>query len=119
MSESKRLVRWAGGLLLASVVLACLGFFVPRRDHLERTTTVAAPQATVFALVNGFRTFTQWSAWAKSDPAAKFQFGGPNFGTGATMRFEGSQLGTGEQRIVESVPFERIKSVVQLAGEAP
>jgi effector-binding domain-containing protein/uncharacterized protein YndB with AHSA1/START domain len=94
------------------VVLFVVGLFLPSKVHLERSTTIAAPQATVFTLVNGFKRFSDWSPWAARDPATKYSFEGPPAGPGArlTWKSDNPQVGNGAQWITESKPFEKVST---------
>ncbi len=98
------------GLLLLVVALVVVGFFLPRQVHVERSTVVDAPQATVFALVNGFRSFNKWSPWFALDPNATYTFEGPREGAGAKMSWTGDpkKVGTGSQEILQSDGFESV-----------
>jgi len=59
-------------LVVLAVVLLVAGMLLPRSVHVERSAIIAAPRATVFALVNGFRSFGKWSPWAAKDPNARY-----------------------------------------------
>ena len=104
------------GLLLAVLVLAALfiviGLFLPRTVHVERSTVIDAPPCTVFALVNSFRRFNEWSPWAALDPNAKYVSSGPSQGVGAKMSWASSdrQVGSGSQTIVTSQPFKLVET---------
>jgi effector-binding domain-containing protein len=93
------------------VLLAGIGMLLPRKVHVERATSIGAPPATVFALVDGYRMFNRWSPWSDLDPEAKYTYDGPDFGVGAKFAWASrkSDLGSGSQRIVESRPPELVK----------
>lgn len=88
------------------------GLLLPRRIHVERSITVAAPRTTVFALVNGFKTFNKWSPWYAMDPGAKYSYQGPDAGVGAKLSWVGSPktVGRGSQEILESDPPTRVRT---------
>ena len=94
------------GLVFLVVVLAIVGLFLPSTVHVERSTTINAPQETVHALINDFRNFNQWSPWAAKDPKTKYTFEGPPSGVGAKMKWESedSNVGSGSQEIVSDEP---------------
>jgi len=116
-------MRLLNRLLLALVVLivllAGIGLALPRQVHVERSTTIAAPAATVFALVDGFSMFNQWSPWYGLDPSAQYDFKGPSHGVGARMTWQGdaSTVGSGSQEIIESRPYSLIKSSLDLGSQ--
>jgi effector-binding domain-containing protein len=99
-------------LVVLVVAVAGAGLLLPRSVHVERSTVIAAPRATLFVLVNGFRTFNRWSPWYAMDPAAKYAYSGPETGAGAKMSWVGNPktVGSGSQEILESVPPTRVKT---------
>lgn len=98
------------------LLLLATGVFLPSRVHVERSITVDAPAATVFALVNDFRQMNKWSAWQETDPNAHYSIGGSPRGEGAHMSWDGNVIGQGQQEIVESVPFTRVVSELDLGS---
>lgn len=98
-------------LVLAGLFLAG-GLLLPTEVHVERSMVIERPPATVFAMVNGYRTFNQWSPWAGLDPDAEFVLQGPATGVGARMEWTGDPalVGTGWQEITASTPFERVET---------
>lgn len=103
-------------LILAGVVVAALAVFLivaaarPNSFRFQRSGRMRAPAAEVFALVNDFHAWQEWSPWAKMDPAAKNTFDGPAAGAGAMFAWEGNRkVGAGRMTILESVPAERLR----------
>lgn len=96
------------GILAALVAVALIGFALPRTHSIEVSTEIDANPATVFALVNDFRRFTQWAPWGNTDPNARFIYSGSIRGAGATVAWDGAILGSGTQTITESRPFEYV-----------
>jgi hypothetical protein len=78
----------------------------PADFRVERTTTIAAPQADVFAKVNDFHQWDAWSPWAKLDPDAKITFEGPDSGQGTVMTWVGNDK-VGEGKMTDREPAER------------
>jgi len=82
----------------------------PADFRVERTATIAAPQADVFAQVNDFHKWDAWSPWAKLDPDAKVTFEGPQSGQGTVMAWAGNdKVGEGKMTLIESKPNEALK----------
>lgn len=82
----------------------------PSEFRVERTAKIAATQADLFAQVNDFHKWENWSPWAKLDPAAKVTFEGPDSGQGAVMNWAGNdKVGEGKVTIIESRPNELVK----------
>src|SRR5665648_1264039 len=101
-------------ILLALVALVVVFVVVvalqPSEFHVERSVTVAAPPADVFAEVYDFHKWDAWSPWAKLDPNAKVGFEGPEAGEGTVMTWAGnSEVGAGKMTLVESKPDELVK----------
>jgi effector-binding domain-containing protein len=103
------------GILIVVLVLVALlvliGFLLPSSVHVERSTSIDAPQSTVFALVNGFQGFNKWSPWHERDPNTQYTFEGPDFGVDAKLSWNSANpdVGVGSQRIMESEPYSKIK----------
>jgi hypothetical protein len=92
------------------VIFLILVAMQPADFTVERTATMAAPQADVFARVNDLHKWDAWSPWAKLDPDAKMTFEGPEAGQGAAMTWAGNdKVGEGKMTLVESRPNEAIK----------
>jgi effector-binding domain-containing protein/uncharacterized protein YndB with AHSA1/START domain len=97
-------------IIIAAIVFAAVGLLLPRTAHVERSTVIDAPQAMVFTVLNGFRQFNRWSPWADIDPNATTTYAGAEAGVGAKMSWAGnSEVGTGSQEILESVPYEAVR----------
>ena len=103
----KKFLIGIGAILLLLVVV---GFLLPSKVHVERSTLINAPVSTVFALTNGFKGFNRWSPWHDRDPLTKYTYEGPEAGVGAKMTWisESPEVGKGLQEIVASKPGERI-----------
>lgn len=109
MSIVKKILKVLAVLVLLLVVVA---FLLPRSVHVERQTTISAPRATVFTLVNGFQNFNKWSPWHDRDPQTQYSYSGPSLGIGARMSWSSQDpnVGSGSQEIVESQPWELVKT---------
>jgi len=101
-----------GSLVVLAVLLVAVAFALPRQVHVERSTAIAAPPATVYALVSGFRSFHSWSPWFDDDPRARYSYDGPAWGVGAKMSWasDDPNVGSGSQEIIEVVPVERVRT---------
>ena len=113
-----KLLKW---LLVTVVVLGVVlvggSLFLPATTHVERSATIGAPPAEVFATLDSFEQFNKWSPWAEMDPNAKYTYTGPASGVGAKMAWVGNQsVGSGSQEILESVPHTRIVNAFDFGG---
>lgn len=119
MSWVRRIMLWVGVLLVVAIVAA---YLLPRHVRVERATTIAAPRATLFAVVNSFKHFNKWSPWFDLDPNAKYTYEGPGAGAGAKMSWVGDpkKLGSGSQVITASDHPGRVESDVDFGqGGSP
>jgi Polyketide cyclase / dehydrase and lipid transport len=100
-------------VIIVVVVVGALAVIValqPSHYRVERSTTISAPAATVFAQVNDFHKWEAWSPWAKLDPAMRQAFEGASAGTGAVYTWSGnSEVGEGRMTITDSHPTDSIK----------
>ena len=98
-------------ILVVVLVAALLAYAATRPDsfRVERTTTINAPPATIFPLINDYRGWAAWSPWEHKDPAMKRTYNGAASGTGAVYAWSGnSDVGSGRMEITESVPSSKI-----------
>ncbi|NQV86963.1 MAG: SRPBCC family protein [Woeseiaceae bacterium] len=100
------------GIGATLALLIIIGFALPRTNQIAVSTEIDAHPATVFALVNDFRRFSLWSPWADTDPNARFLYSGVNRGVGALVTWDGAIIGSGNQIIVESRPYEYVEIVI-------
>jgi hypothetical protein len=99
-------------LLALVVVLGALAVVVatrPESYHVERSTRIDAPPQLVFAVVNDFRTFPEWSPWAKRDPGMRTTISDPSSGVGASYAWEGKDVGKGRMTVTESQAPARVR----------
>jgi uncharacterized protein YndB with AHSA1/START domain len=92
-------------VLLAAFVIG--GLVLPDRVQVERSILIERQPPQVFAVVNGFARFNEWSPWIDHDPSATYHFSGPATGVGARMSWSGDK-GEGAQEITEVVADERV-----------
>ncbi len=106
-------------VLLLLVAFVGFGATLPTRVEVERSVSVNRPAATVFTLLNGFRTWAEWSPWATLDPAATFTRSGPDFGVGARLEWSGDPtvVGAGWQEIVVSEPWTLVELKTDIGAQ--
>jgi hypothetical protein len=104
-------------LFLLVIVIAGLAGFValqPDTFRIERRMLVDAAPLDVFAQVNNFHRWEDWSPWAKLDPDAKVAFEGPPAGPGAIFKWAGNdKIGQGTMTLVENKPGEFVRVDVE------
>ena len=100
--------------LLIVVVVVIGGVLVfaatkPDSFSVQRSITIKAPPEKIFAIVNDFHHWTEWSPWEKLDPAMKRTQSGAASGSGAVYAWEGnSKAGAGRMEIIESTPARKV-----------
>ena len=93
------------GLIAVVVLLAAVGMLLPRQSHLQRTVTIDRPASLIYATVNSFQRFPEWSPWQDLDPNMQQTVEGPREGVGAKLVWSGNdKVGTGTQVITTTVP---------------
>lgn len=101
--------------ILIVLVLAIAGVLIyaatkPDTFQVQRKATIAAPPDKVFALIDDFHRWGEWSPWEKLDPAMTRTFEGPASGPGAVYAWKGNKdVGQGRMEIAESTPPSRIE----------
>lgn len=105
------MVRALAVVIALFALLGAIGILLPDRAHLERSVTIDAPPATVFALVDGFRSFDKWSPWLAKDRRAHYELSGPDFGVGARLTWssQSPQVGSGYLEVVASEPYRAVR----------
>jgi hypothetical protein len=72
-------------LILAVAIAALLAIIAlqPSAFHIARSATIPATAPAVFAQINDFRNWQNWSPWEGIDSSLKRIYEGPTSGTGA------------------------------------
>lgn len=94
-------------ILLALLVLVAVLLVViqtrPDTFHVERSAVIHAPADVVFARIEDFRKWPDWSPWEKLDPAMQRTFSGADKGVGAIYAWKGNdKVGEGRMTILEA-----------------
>lgn len=90
----------------------------PGMFRIERSILIQASPDAVFARVDDFRAWRDWSPYEKLDPRMSRIYSGPDHGRGAAYAWESKgRAGAGRMEILESSPARRI--VIQLAFLKP
>lgn len=96
------------------VVVLIAGVFIvastkPDTFRVERAASIKAPPEIIFAFINDFRRWGDWSPWEKKDPAMKRTYGATTSGKGAVYAWEGNRdVGQGSMEIAESSPPSKV-----------
>lgn len=109
-------------LVLVLLLGGAAAYVATRPDtyHVERSATVDAPAATVFAQIDDFSVWKEWSPWEKKDPAMKRTVSTPPSGVGATYAWEGNkEVGKGKMTITDSRPGEKVAEKLEMLEPFP
>ncbi|MEM9417117.1 MAG: SRPBCC family protein [Bacteroidota bacterium] len=106
------------GIVALVLLFLIVGKFLPSKHHVERSITINTPASVVFAEVNCYKNFNNWSPWANIDPNGKVSYEGPEAGVGSKMIWssKNSKVGNGTQTIVVSEPYNHILVDLQFDG---
>ncbi len=97
------------GLLAAIVLLLIYAATRPDSFRVERSITIKAEPAKVYALLNDFHQFGSWSPWQNLDPAMKVTHSGADSGQGAVYQWEGNDaVGAGRMEILKTEPNTKV-----------
>jgi effector-binding domain-containing protein len=101
-------------LLVLFVALVGVAFVLPPSAHVERSVTIDRPASEVFAVLNSYHRFKDWSPWAAKDPNAQYTISGPASGVGAKQSWVGDPktVGSGSQEIIASKANESVTTAL-------
>ncbi|WP_207884005.1 SRPBCC family protein [Pseudomonas sp. 30_B] len=104
------MLKWiAVVVVLAVIVVLVLAASRPDSFRVERTARIQAPPEKVFAFIEDFHRWPQWSPFEKLDPDMQRSFSGAEKGRGAVYAWAGnSKAGEGRMEIIESTPASRV-----------
>ena len=103
------LLKIIGGLVV--LVLLLLGYASTRPDNfrVERSTTIKAPPDKVFANLQDFKLWANWSPWEKLDPAMVRTFSPATSGKGAHYTWASDKVGAGRMEFLQVTPSSQLK----------
>ncbi len=85
--------------------------------RVERSTIVAAPAKAIFALIDDFHRWADWSSFEKMDANLEKTYSGAAKGKGAAYAWVGKKAGAGRMEILTSEAPSKI--VIQLDFTKP
>ncbi|CAN5917156.1 K(+)-transporting ATPase subunit F [soil metagenome] len=97
--------------VIALFIAAVLGFATSKPDSFEvqRSITIKAAPEKVYALIDDFHRWAEWSPWEKFDPTMQRSFSGAERGKGAAYAWQGnSKVGSGRMEITDPQPPSKI-----------
>ena len=100
-------------ILVTIVVLIALvlAYAATRPDTfaVQRSATIKAPPDKIYALINDFHRWGDWSPWERLDPLMKRTFSGTPAGVGTVYEWNGNdKVGAGRMEITGSAPSSKV-----------
>ncbi len=90
-------------LLVAVLVVLGLAASKPGTFQVQRSSTIQAAPDKVFALINDFKRWPEWSPWEALDPAVQRTHSGAASGPGAVYAWDGNKaVGAGRMEILQA-----------------
>lgn len=84
----------------------------------ERSATIDAPAARIYAQIADFHNWPTWSPWEDVDPQLKRAYSGAESGTGAVYNWSGNRkAGQGRMEITDATDPSRVQ--IDLMFEKP
>ena len=90
------------------VVLAVTIATRPSAFRIQRSVIISAPARVVFAHLEDFHRWSEWSPYEKLDPAAQKSYSGPATGPGSAFHYVGKKLGEGRMTVTGVRPNELV-----------
>lgn len=98
-------------LVAVLIVLAAVGFLLPRNTRVQRSVSIDRPASLIYATVNSFQLFYKWSPWQNLDPNMRQTMEGARDGVGAKLVWSGNdKVGSGSQLITASTADRSVAS---------
>lgn len=89
---------------MVTLLCRCMASFT-----ISRSSEIAAPTATVHALISDYHLWVDWSPWEGIDPDLQRTYSGPDSGVGAKYAWVGNKkVGSGTMETISDTP-ERIE----------
>jgi effector-binding domain-containing protein len=92
-------------------LLLIVSLFLPTKNHIERSIEINSKPKHVFALINNFKAWKQWSPWHKKDTNSVYNYSEIFEGNGASFSWKSNHpdVGNGTMKIVSSIPNEKVE----------
>lgn len=101
------------GIAVIVVVLVAVIATRPATFAVQRSTTISAPAAVVFAEIQDLHRWPRWMTYDRMDPAMQRTYGGPAAGVGSTYHYVSDKVGEGRMTIAALDPDRRVAVAAQ------
>jgi uncharacterized protein YndB with AHSA1/START domain len=81
------------------VLIAIVGFFLPRDYKVSRSVVIAAPPEKIYPMIAETRNWPKWTVWNQRDPAMKIEYSGAASGVGAKWSWQSKTEGNGAMEL--------------------
>lgn len=103
------LLRFSFAFALIVVLLALVGFVLPRSYEVVGRVEVAATPEAVYPLVGDLARWREWSPLIAADPQMRITFSPDTVGAGAWTEWRSGQQGGGRAEVVSAGAPERLE----------
>lgn len=102
------LIRIIIALVVLIVVVALIGFALPKQFKIERSAVIAVPAEKIYPLIAEPKNWPKWGLLNQRDPQMKVEFSGPVSGTGAKWSWQSKSEGNGVMEFMAADPNKQI-----------
>ncbi|MBS0567400.1 MAG: hypothetical protein JSS59_08330 [Proteobacteria bacterium] len=99
-----RLLEIFVALIIVAILAVVFAIALPNHRHIDKQKVYSAPVRQIYDVLDGYRTYPSWPAPLRAfDPKVRFDFQGPESGSGAKLNWTGSadaKLGNGGFTII-------------------
>ncbi len=97
-----RLIELFVALVIVAVLAVVFALALPSHRHTERSIVLSSPLRQVYDVLDGYRTYPSWSALRAYDPRVRFDYYGPERGSGAQVKWVSAdpRIGNGSYTII-------------------
>lgn len=74
-------------LIIVFVLAVVFAIALPDHRHIERSIILSSPVRQIYDVLDGYRTYPSWSALRAYDPRVRFDYYGPETGSGAKVNW--------------------------------
>lgn len=105
-------------ILVLVVLFFILALFLPKGVSMKESIVINKPANLIFQQVNNFHNWDAWSPFLEMDTSMVNSYEGPVKGIGARNSWT-AKGGNGSMTIIESVPYRKVVSDLDLGQNAP
>ena len=90
-------------------IILAMAMAKPNEMKIERSMTMKASPEKIYAVINDYHNWGQWSPWDHMDPAMKKTYSGAPSGVGSVYEWLGNdKVGQGRMEITSATPSSNI-----------